>query len=126
MTNVKTETIRLDRALERVMVGDVPPADAAQARYFEDMIDGSHHPPGFGLRPDGLSEQVFEAIMPRLRDGRILRSSRYLLVLQELAALLAPAEERKDRVKRVGAAIVRGEIRRHLLLRHYLNSLVES
>lgn len=126
MADLKTESVRLDRALERVMVGETSRIDEAQLRHFEEMLAWTRHRPGYGFRPDSLADYVFEAIMPQISDVRVLRSSRYLSTLRDLSALLSALERRDDKVVRIGAALVRGEIQRHLLLRQHLNALLEA
>ena len=125
MSDLKAEPVRLDHAIERLIVDAPSPVERAQAERFEVIHRGRRKQDGLGPAAEGLVDRLFEFTMPRLSDPRIMQAGRYLPLLEELAEKLAEEAEGEDRNLRYAALVLRSELRRHQLLRSYVNALIE-
>ena len=125
MSDLSTDGVRLDHAIERLVVEAPSAVERAQAKRFEVVHRGQRKREGPGLSAESLADQLFEFTMPRLADPRILQAGRYLPLLEELVAKLSEEAEGEDRDLRYAALVLRSELRRHQLLRSYVNALIE-
>ncbi len=123
---MRTEPVRLDHALERVRKSDRAKTSRAQLNRFEPVWrDPTPIEEGEADR-DGLVEEIFEFIMPVLDNPSLFEGSRYLGLLEELTEDLGDPEECEDQIDKLGSMVLRHEVKKHRLLWHYLNSLVDS
>ncbi|MGI9435282.1 MAG: hypothetical protein ACR2Q4_10720 [Geminicoccaceae bacterium] len=124
---MRTDPIRLDRALERV-ARDQARAESSRAqleRFQPVWRDPSPVEEG-QISRDGLVDEVFEFIIPRLNNPAMFEGSRYLGMLEDIVDMLGEPDEDDDQIDQLGALVLRHEVRKHRLLWQYLNSLVDS
>ena len=123
---MRTDTVRLDHALERVRRNDRAGLSRAQLeRYQPVWRDPTTIEEGQATR-DGLVEEIFEFIMPELDNPAMFEGSRYLELLEELVDDLGDPEVCEDQIDKLGGMVLRHEVKKHRLLWQYLNSLVNS
>lgn len=127
MSTLRTDPVRLDRALERVARNQASAETSrVQLERFQPVWrDPSPVEEGQASR-DGLVDEVFEFIMPKLGNPAMFEGSRYLGLLEDIVDLLGEPDEGDDQIDRLGALVLRHEVRKHRLLWQYLNSLVDS
>lgn len=125
MSDLKTEAVRLDHAIERLVVDAPSPVERAQVKRFEIIHQSRRKQDGLGLAAEGLVGRLFEFTMPRLADPEIMQAGRYLPLLEELVEKVTEQAEGEDRDLRYAALVLRSELRRHQLLRSYVNALIE-
>jgi len=126
MSTMRTEPVRLDRALERVQRSNRAHASRAQLERFQPVWrDPTSVEEGQASR-DGLVEEIFAFIMPKLDNPGLFEGSRYLGVLEDLADELGDPEDCEDQIDRLGSLVLRHEVKKHRLLWKYLNSLVDQ
>ena len=126
MSSLKPEPVRLDRAIELIAEQDAAATDAARTQRLDVVLRSSRRRAAFGLAPESLVDQLFEFTMPRLEDPWILTGARYLALLEELAQHLPDEAVLGGELRRYAERLLRSEIRRHRLLRRYLNALIGS
>ena len=126
MSDLKAGTVRLDRTIERLDESEVSPGDAVQLKRFEVVLRAAGRRGSFGLAPESLEEQLFDFAMPHLADPRIMQGERYLALLENLAEAMSRAPDDQDKLGRYAALVLRSELRRHRLLRSYVNALIEA
>jgi len=126
MSTLGTGPVRLDQALERV--GSSTKADVSRPqleRYSAVWRDPSPVEEGLANR-EGLVDEVFNFIMPEMKNPGLFEGSRYLELLEDLSDQLGEPDEGSDQIDQWGALVIRHEVRKHRLLWQYLNSLVDS
>lgn len=126
MSTLETGPVRLDQALERV--GKSAKAEVSRPqleRYSAVWRDPSPAEEGLANR-EGLVDDVFDFIMPEMNNPALFEGSRYLELLEDLSDQLGEPGDDSDQIEQWGALVIRHELRKHRLLWHYLNSLVDS
>ena len=126
MSTLGTGPVRLDQALERV--GSSAKAEVSRPqleRFSAVWRDPSPVEEGVASR-DGLVDEIFDFIMPEMKNPGLFEGSRYLDLLEELSDQLGEPKESDDQIDQWGAMVLRHEVRKHRLLWQYLNSLVDS
>jgi hypothetical protein len=126
MSTVRPDPVRLDRALERIERSEQADVSRPQLERFSAVWrDPTAVEEGLASR-DGLVDEIFDFIMPELRNPGMFEGSRYLDMLEDLSDQLGDPEEGGEQIERWGALVLRHEVRKHRLLWQYLNSLVDS
>ena len=126
MSDLKAGPVRLDRTIEELNESEISPSDRVQLQRFEVVLRAGRRRGGFGLAPEGLEERLFDFAMPQLADPRIMQGERYLALLEELAEAMSRKPADQDKLGRYAAMVLRSELRRHHLLRSYVNALIEA
>lgn len=123
MSDMKTEPLRLDRALEELSASAAIDAGTeAQLLRFEAVIEARTRL-RLAFAPPNLVDEVFEFIMPLIGNPDILRGSRYVGLLEEIAGALDESAGASGEIERTAAAALREELRKHRLLRQQINGL---
>lgn len=126
MSTIRPDPVRLDRALERIERSAEAPVSRPQLERFSAVWrDPSPVEEGQASR-DGLVDEIFDFIMPELRNPGMFEGSRYLDMLEDLSEQLGDPEEATEQIDRWGGMVLRHEVKKHRLLWQYLNSLVDS
>jgi hypothetical protein len=125
MSDLRTNPIRLDEALQALAAEPVDPGTAAQLERFESLMRSrrARDP----LSPANLVDELLDFIMPQIGSQQILRSERYTTLLEELSTALSGPEARHDGsdMERIGTAVLVEELRKHRILRLQRNGLIE-
>ena len=121
MSDLRTTPIRLDQELEALAAEPIDPGTAAQLERFESLLKSGRARDPFS--PPNLVDELLDFIMPEIGSQHILRSERYLTLLEELSTALGGLEA-KD-MERIGAAVLDEELRKHKILRLQRNGLIE-
>jgi hypothetical protein len=121
MSDLRTSPIRLDQALEALASEPIDPGTAAQLERFESLLKSRRARDPFS--PANLVDELLDFIMPEIGSQCILRSERYVTLLEELSTALGGLEA-KD-MERIGAAVLDEELRKHKILRLQRNGLIE-
>ncbi len=121
MSDLRTSPIRLDQALEALASDPIDPGTAAQLERFESLLKSRRARDPFS--PANLVDELLDFIMPEIGSQYILRSERYVTLLEELSTALGGLEA-KD-MERIGAAVLDEELRKHKILRLQRNGLIE-
>jgi hypothetical protein len=129
MSDLRANPVRLDAALE-ALAASGPEAEAAPQVERFDLVLKARDRLRDDLRPPSLVDEVFDFIMPRIGDPLILRNSRYVSLLQDLADAFGDdghgdADDSTDEIGRAAGQLLREELRKHRVLRQQLNSLIE-
>jgi hypothetical protein len=125
MSTMRPDPVRLDRALERIDRSSEAAVSRPQLERFSAVWrDPSPVEEGQANR-DGLVDEIFSFIMPELNDPGMFEGSRYLDMLEDLADLIGDPDEATEEIDRWGSIVLRHEVKKHRLLWHYLNSLVD-
>ena len=123
---MRTDSVRLDHALQRVKQSDRAQASRVQLDRFQPVWrDPTAVEEGQASR-DGLVEEIFHFIMPELDNPAMFEGSRYLGILEDLTDELGDPEDCEDQIDKLGSLVLRHEVKKHRLLWQYLNSLVDS
>lgn len=122
---MRTDPVRLDHALERIERSDRARVSSAQLERFQPVWrDPTSVEEGQASR-DGLVDEIFDFIMPKLDNPAMFEGSRYLGVLEDLTDELGDPEDCDDQIDRLGSLVLHHEVKKHRLLWKYLNSLVD-
>ena len=121
MSDLRTSPMRLDQALEALASEPIDPGTAAQLERFESLLKSRRARDPFS--PANLVDELLDFIMPEIGSQCILRSERYVTLLEELSTALGGLEA-KD-MERIGAAVLDEELRKHKILRLQRNGLIE-
>jgi hypothetical protein len=122
---MRTDPVRLDHALERIERSDRAEKSRVQLERFQPIWrDPSSVEEGQASR-DGLVDEIFDFIMPKLDNPALFEGSRYLNVLEDLADDLGDPDDCEDQIDKLGGLVLRHEVKKHRLLWRYLNSLVD-
>lgn len=123
---MRTDSVRLDHALQRVKHSDRAKASRVQLDRFQPVWrDPTVVEEGQASR-DGLVEEIFDFIMPELDNPAMFEGSSYLGILEDLTDELGDPEDCEDQIDKLGSLVLRHEVKKHRLLWQYLNSLVDS
>lgn len=123
MSEISANTIRLDQALEALAAEAPDPGTAAQLERFESLLKSRRTRDPFS--PQNLVDELFDFIMPEIGNQHILRSERYMELLEDLSAVLGALDGRVDDISRIGVAVLAEELRKHKILRLQRNGLIE-
>jgi hypothetical protein len=123
---MRTDSVRLDHALERIDRGESAQVSRPQLERFQAVWRDPSPIEEGQASGDGLVDEIFDFIMPELKNPGMFEGSRYLDMLEDLSDQLGEPEDAKDQIDRWGALVLRHEVRKHRLLWRYLNSLVDS
>ncbi len=126
MSTLATGSVRLDQALERVGRSTQAEVSRPQLERFSAVWRDPSPVEEGEASSEGLVDEIFEFIMPEMRNPTLFEGSRYLDLLEDLSEQLGEPEDAGDQIDRWGALVLRHEVRKHRLLWHYLNSLVDS
>ncbi len=126
MSTLATGSVRLDQALERVGRSTQAEVSRPQLERFSAVWRDPSPVEEGKASSEGLADEIFEFIMPEMRNPTLFEGSRYLDLLEDLSEQLGEPEDAGDQIDRWGALVLRHEVRKHRLLWHYLNSLVDS
>lgn len=121
MSDLRATPIRLDQALEALAAEPIDAGTAAQLERFESLLKSRRARDPFS--PANLVDELLEFIMPEIGSQYILRSERYVTLLEELSTALGGLDA-KD-MERIGAAVLDEELRKHRILRLQRNGLIE-
>jgi hypothetical protein len=121
MSDIRATPIRLDQALEALASEPIDPGTAAQLERFESLLKSRRARDPFS--PPNLVDELLDFIMPEIGSQHILRSERYVALLEELSTALGGLDA-KD-MERIGAAVLDEELRKHKILRLQRNGLIE-
>lgn len=121
MSDLRATPIRLDQALEALAAEPIDAGTAAQLERFESLLKSRRARDPFS--PANLVDELLEFIMPEIGSQYILRSERYVTLLEELSTALGGLDA-KD-MERIGAAVLDEELRKHKILRLQRNGLIE-
>lgn len=125
MSTMRPDPVRLDRALERIERSNEAAVSRPQLERFSAVWrDPTPVEEGQASR-DGLVDEIFDFIMPELRNPGMFAGSRYLDMLEDLSDQLGEPEEASEQIDRWGGMVLRHEVKKHRLLWQYLNSLVD-
>lgn len=119
-------TVRLDQALERVERSSNARASRPQLERFSAVFRDPTPVEEGEAKRDGLVDEIFEFIMPELKNPGLFEGSRYLDLLEDLSDQLGEPDDAEGEVERWGALVLRHEVKKHRLLWQYLNSLVDG
>jgi hypothetical protein len=121
MSDLRATPIRLDQALEALAAEPIDAGTAAQLERFESLLKSRRSRDPFS--PANLVDELLEFVMPEIGSQYILRSERYVTLLEELSTALGGLDA-KD-MERIGAAVLDEELRKHRILRLQRNGLIE-
>ncbi len=123
---MRTDTVRLDHALERVQRSDRVKTSKAQLERFQPVWRDPTAAEEGEAKRDGLVDEVFDFIMPELENPAMFEGSRYLGILEDITEELGDPENCDDQIEKLASLVLRHEVKKHRLLWKYLNSLVDS
>jgi hypothetical protein len=125
MSDLRATPIRLDQALEALAAEPIDPGTAAQLERFESLLKSRRARDPFS--PPNLVDELLDFIMPEIGSQYILRSERYVTLLEELSTALSGLDSREMArdMDRIGAAVLDEELRKHRILRLQRNGLIE-
>ena len=83
MSEIRANTIRLDQALEALAAEPIDAGTAAQLERFESLLKSRRARDPFS--PANLVDELLEFIMPEIGNQHILRSERYMELLEDLS-----------------------------------------
>jgi len=126
MSTVRPDPVRLDQALERIDRSARAEVSRPQLERFR-AVRRRHQVAEEGeASRQGLADEIDTFIMPELDNPAVFDGSRYLDQLEDLADQLGDPEQLTDPIDKGGALVLRHEVKKHRLLWHYLNSLVDG
>ncbi|WP_316397882.1 hypothetical protein [Bradyrhizobium sp. 33ap4] len=112
----------IDNALELKSIDPISRINPTDATEHADKI-GTNSALAW-LNGPNLADSLLSFVTPRLRHSHVVRPEQQGLLLERLADALSAAPE--GSVAREGAALLRLELRRLILLRQYHNGLIQG